>query len=279
MRFGFHISIAGGLSKVPGRAEAKNCQTIQLFSRNPRGWKYRKLDLDEAALLRRGLKERKIRPVFLHMPYLANLASPDRDLRRLSVKSLIEELHRAPLVGAKYVVCHIGRRLASTEAKAIERVTAGIDDALSRTGNDAGLLLETTAGMGSEVGCDFGQIGRILKGVTQKTRVGVCLDTAHVFQAGYEISTEEGLRQILREFRAEIGLGKLKLIHLNDSKTPLGSRVDRHWHIGKGQIGMEGFERLLKHPALARLPVIMETPRTNDREDLVNLRTVERLAR
>lgn len=279
MKFGFHISIAGGLSRVPERAEAKNCQTIQLFSRNPRGWKYRDLDLDEAALMRRGLKARRIRPVFLHMPYLANLASPDPALRRLSVASLAEELRRAPLVGARYVVCHIGRKLGSAEKKAIERITKGIDSAFLLVGDGAGLLLETTAGMGSEIGCTFGQLGRIIGGVAQEKRVGVCLDTAHVFQAGYDISTEQGLGMTLAEFRQEIGLSKLKLLHLNDSRTSLGSRVDRHWHVGKGQIGMEGFRRLLKHSAFMRLPAIMETPRTDDRDDLANMRMVERLSR
>jgi deoxyribonuclease-4 len=279
LRFGFHISIAGGLSRVPERAEAKKCQTIQLFSRNPRGWKYRDLDPDQAALMRRGLTARKIRPVFLHMPYLANLASPDPVLRRLSVASLAEELRRAPLVGARYVVCHIGRGLGSPEKKSIDRITKGIDRAFLRVGNGAGLLLETTAGMGSEIGCTFGQLGKIIRGVAQEKRVGVCLDTAHVFQAGYDISTEHGLDSTLAEFRQEIGLSRLKLLHLNDSRTPLGSHVDRHWHVGKGQIGMEGFRRLLKHPAFKRLPAIMETPRTDDREDLANMRMVERLSR
>lgn len=279
MRFGFHISIAGGLSKVPDRAEAKRCQTVQLFSRNPRGWKYGQLDLAEARALRSGLRTRAIAPVFLHLPYLANLASPDRSLHRLSVASLAEELRRAGTTGAGYIVAHVGRRLGSVEEKALDRVAAGINTALSSVENPVRILLETTSGMGSEIGYTFSQIGRILERVELKRKVGVCLDTAHVFQAGYDISSETGLDKTITEFGEEIGLGKLKLLHLNDSRTPLGSRVDRHWHIGRGHIGERGFKRLLGHPAFAALPAILETPRKRDREDLLNLRMVERLSR
>jgi deoxyribonuclease-4 len=279
LKFGFHISIAGGLSRVPDRALAKKCQTVQLFSRNPRSWKYGPLDLGEAEALRAGLRTEAIAPVFLHMPYLANLASPERNIYRLSVASLAEELGRAVHIGARYVVTHIGRRLGSPEPRALDRVRNGINAALARVDNGVGLLLETTAGMGSEIGYTFGQIGRILDRVEQKQRVGVCLDTAHVFQAGYDISSEMGLARTISDFESEIGLSRLRLVHLNDSKTPLGSGVDRHWHIGEGQIGLAGFGRFLKHPALAELPAIMETPRKSDREDLRNLRTVRNLCR
>lgn len=279
MKFGFHISIAGGLSKVPGRAEAKHCRTIQLFSRNPRGWRYRSLDQNEAESLREGLKDRKISPVFVHMPYLANLASPDPGMRKLSVASLVEELRRAPVLGAEYVVIHLGKRLGSSEESGLARVAQGINTALSRVRNGAGLLLEMTSGMGSEVGFSFSQVRQIIDGVKEKKRVGLCLDTAHVFQAGYDISTKSGLETTIDELEREVGLGRLRLIHLNDSKTPLGSRVDRHWHIGKGHIGMDGMRGFINHPALRGLPAIMETPRRGDQDDLANLRVVERLSR
>jgi deoxyribonuclease-4 len=279
LRFGFHISIQGGLSRVLERARLKRCETIQFFSRNPRGWKYSELDPDEAEALKKGLAPQKISPVFLHMPYLANLASPDARMIERSVESLVEELSRAPVVGADYVVTHVGTRLNSEEEPALERVACAVNDALSRVGGRTSVLLEMTSGAGTEVGYTFGQIARIIAGVGDKTRVGVCLDTAHAFEAGYDLSCPEGLEKTLEEFEDEIGLRKLVLIHLNDSKTPLGSRVDRHWHIGKGYIGMKGMEGLLRHQALQGLPAIMETPRKSDREDLANLKTVERLTR
>jgi len=278
LRLGFHISIAGGLSKVLKRAEAKRCQTIQLFSRNPRGWKYRSLDEKEAGLLRGGILDSNIGSVFLHMPYLANLATPDRSMFNKSVESLSEELRRAPLIGADYVVIHVGRRLHSTEKSALSRVASGMNAALCEVGNSAGLLLEITSGMGTEIGYRFSQIGRIIDRVEQKERVGVCLDTAHAFEAGYDLSSEEGLEESITEFEKEIGLNRLKLIHLNDSRTSLGSRVDRHWHIGKGFIGMKGMRRLINYPELSGLPAIMETPRKSDREDLTNLRVAVRLS-
>lgn len=278
LRFGFHISISGGLSKVLKRAKAKGCQTIQLFSRNPRGWKYRDLDGDEAKALRKGISDSGIVPVFLHMPYLPNLAAPDENLFTRSLESLMEELRRAPLIGAQYVIMHVGRRLGSTEKQSFKRVASGVNVALSEIHNSTGLLLETTAGMGSEIGYRFTQMARIMEAIEQKGRVGVCLDTAHTFEAGYDWSSKAGLEEGLNEFEREIGFQRLKLIHLNDSKTPLGSRVDRHWHIGKGFIGMEGMRMLINHPKLSALPAIMETPRTNDKDDLANLRVVKRLS-
>lgn len=278
LRFGFHISIAGGLSKVLKRAEAKRCQTIQLFSRNPRGWKYRSLDEKEAEALRAGISDSGISPVFLHMPYLPNLAAPETAMFKTSVDSLIEELKRAPSIGAGYVVMHVGRRLHSTEESALDRVASGVNAALREVDNSVALLLETTSGMGSEIGYRFGQIGEIIERVEQNERVGVCLDTAHAFEAGYDLSSGEGLEGALAEFEKEIGLNRLKLVHLNDSRTPLDSRVDRHWHIGKGFIGMEGMRRLINHPRLSGFPAIMETPRKSDREDLANLRVAVRLS-
>ncbi len=279
MKFGFHISIQGGLSRVLERASLKRCETIQFFSRNPRGWKYRELDSDEAEALREGLVPLKISPVFLHMPYLANLASPDKEMFKRSVESLVEELSRAPAVGADYVVTHVGMRLYSEEEPALDRVAHGINDALSKVRGRTCILLETTSGAGTEVGYSFSQIARIIDGVDEEERVGVCLDTAHAFEAGYDLSSGKGLDRALEEFENEIGLRKLLLVHLNDSKTPLGSRVDRHWHIGKGHIGVKGMRGLIRHKALRGLPAIMETPRKSDKEDLANLRTVERLAR
>lgn len=277
MRFGFHISIAGGFSKVVERAKKKGCETIQLFSRNPRGWRYTELDEEDIEKFRRDIKASNIYPVFVHMPYLPNLASPDSDLFKRSVGSLAEDLRRSEYLGALYLITHLGNRLTSSEEEAILRMAKGINQGLKRVKNQVILLLENTAGQGTEIGYSFSHIGRIIKLIEDKERIGVVLDTAHTFEAGYDFRTEEAVDKTLREFDRAIGIKKLKLLHLNDSKTALGSRSDRHWHIGEGKIGKEGFRNIVNHPLLKGLPGIMETPRKDDRDDFRNMKKIRDL--
>ena len=277
MRFGFHISISGGLSKVVERAKVKGCEAIQIFSRNPRGWKCTPLNLDEVKKLREDLRKSAISPLFVHLPYLPNFASPQNDLYSRSIDSLCEDLKRAAVLGAPYLIIHVGKRLETPEKRALRSVSRAINQGFKRVMNGVALLLENTAGQGSEVGWSFEQIRKIIDGVEDDQRVGVCLDTAHAFEAGYDISTREGLEKTLKEFEELIGLERLHLVHLNDSKTPLSSRVDRHWHIGEGFIGLEGFRNIVNHPKLAHLPGIMETPRKGDQEDLRNMKTIRSL--
>lgn len=277
MRFGFHISIAGGFSKVVERAKKKRCETIQLFSRNPRGWKYTPLDKEDVKKFRKDIENSNIHPVVLHMPYLPNLASPDPDLFKRSIDSLIEDLKRAEYLGASYLITHVGSRLDSSEEQAIIRMAEGINQGLKRVKNKVILLLENTAGQGTEIGYSFSHIARIIRLIEDKRRIGVVLDTAHAFEAGYDFRTEEALNKTLKEFDRSIGLKRLKLLHLNDSKTDIGSRVDRHWHIGEGKIGEEGFKNIVNHPLLKDLPGIMETPRKSDKEDLKNMAKIRSL--
>ncbi len=277
MRFGFHISIAGGLSKVVQRAEAKGCEAIQIFSRNPRGWRYAPLDLEEVAQLKEDLRTSGISPLVVHMPYLANLASHQKELYSRSIDSLCEDLRRAQVLGAPYLIVHVGRRLETTEPEALKTISRAINEGFERVENEVVLLLENTAGQGTELGFKLGQVGAIIEGVEDDGRMGVCLDTAHAFQAGYDLSTSEGLEKTLKEFDHEVGLDRLRLLHLNDSKTRLGSRVDRHWHIGEGCIGLEGFRNIVNHPQLVHLPGIMETPREGDPDDLRNMKTIRSL--
>jgi deoxyribonuclease-4 len=272
MRFGFHISIAGGFSKVVERAERLNCQTIQLFARNPRGWDSPPLDRKEVEKFKKSLSASKIHPLFVHLPYLPNLASPK--FYKNSLKVLIEDLKRTETLGGNFLILHSGHRLANSEEKAIKSLSQGINEALARVENKVGLLLENSAGQGTEIGCDFLQIRKIIEKIESKERVGVCLDTAHLFEFGYDISKKEGLAGTLKEFESLIGLEKLFLLHLNDSKTPLGSRKDRHWHIGKGCIGLEGFRNIVNHPLLKNLPGIMETPRKSDADDPGNMQVI-----
>ncbi|MEO0093661.1 MAG: deoxyribonuclease IV [candidate division WOR-3 bacterium] len=277
MRFGFHISIGGGLSKVAERARKKGCETIQLFSRNPRGWRYTDLDAKEVALFKKDIETSGLSPVFVHMPYLPNLASGEKELFRKSVASLIADLKRCEILAIPYLIMHVGKRMATDEEKAIENVAFGINEAFNKVANRVKLLLENTAGMGSEIGYNFSQLRAIIDLVEDKNRIGVVLDTAHAFEAGYNLATKEGLNAALKEFDQLVGLKRLHLLHLNDSKTELGSRIDRHWHIGEGKIGKEGFRNIINHPLLRNLPGIMETPRTNDKEDLKNMKTIRSL--
>jgi deoxyribonuclease-4 len=277
MRFGFHISIAGGFSKVVERARKRGCETIQFFSRNPRGWKYRSLDEEDMEKFRSTLKSSDLFPVFLHMPYLPNMASPDPGYHARSIDSMATELERAEQLKAQYVIIHIGHRMESSVDKAIDTVSQGINEALARVTNSVVVLLENTAGQGSEIGSTFEQIAAIMDRVEDQRRIGACLDTAHSFEAGYDLSNQDGIERTLESFDRLIGLKRLYLLHLNDSKTVLGSRRDRHWHIGKGRIGLEGFRSLINHPLLRHLPGIMETPRKDTVEDLRNMKVIRSL--
>jgi deoxyribonuclease-4 len=277
MRFGFHISIAGGFSKVVERARKRGCETIQFFSRNPRGWKHKSLDKKDVEEFRSTMKSSDLFPVFLHMPYLPNIASPEPRYHALSIDSMATELERAEQLKAQYVIVHIGHRMDSPEANAIEAVSQGINEALERATNSVVVLLENTAGQGSEIGSTFEQIAAIMDRVEDQRRIGVCLDTAHSFEAGYDLSSEDGIERTLESFDRLIGLKRLYLLHLNDSKTVLGSRRDRHWHIGKGHIGLEGFRYLINHASLKHLPGIMETPRKDTVEDLRNMKVIRSL--
>lgn len=277
MRFGFHISISGGFSKVVERAKAKGCDTIQLFSRNPRGWRYSPLKDSEVEKFKRDKEVSGIDPVFTHLPYLPNLASPDPNLLRISTLSLKEELKRAEILDAGFIVVHIGARLNSSLEEAIARISDSINTTFNDLKNNVILLLENTAGEGSEVGDKFSVIGSVIDRIEDRDGVGVCLDTAHAFEAGYDLSTKKGLDDTLKELGDTIGLDRLYLLHLNDSKTPLGSHRDLHWHIGDGYIGLEGFRNIVNHPLLLHLPGIMETPRKDDRDDIKNMRTIKEL--
>ncbi len=277
LRFGFHISIAGGFSKVVERAEVRGCKTIQFFSRNPRGWKYDPLNKKEIEAFRVSVGSSHLFPLFLHLPYLPNLACQDSKFYKRSVHSIATDLKRAEQIGAQYLIIHIGHRMESSEDQAIEAVSQGINHAFERVKNSIPLLLENTAGQGTEIGYRFEQLRRIIDGVQEQKRVGICLDTAHCFEAGYDLSKKDGIEQTLESFDHTIGMERLHLLHLNDSKTPLGSRKDRHWHIGEGFIGREGFRSLINHPLIKELPGIMETPRKDTVEDLKNMEVIRGL--
>jgi len=278
MRFGFHIWIGEGFSKVPELAKKRRARTIQFFSHNPRGWEVPLLPQQEVKKFREGVEALDIRPLFLHMPYLANLSSSSQNFYPKSINVLSMELERAEILGVKFLITHMGSRGEASEDESIEKLIEAINYSLDSVRNKVTVVIENTAGQGRQIGYKFLQIKTVVDGIENGERIGVCLDTAHAFESGYDLSNKAGLEKTLEEFERLIGLDKLKLVHLNDSKTPLGSRVDRHWHIGEGYIGSEGFRNIVNHPKLFHLPGIMETPHKSEEDDIRNMEKIESLA-
>lgn len=278
VRIGFHISISGGFVKAVERAQILGCRTMQIFTRSPRGWdSFRPIDPTEASLFRSALVHSDIDPLVVHMPYLPNLASPNEILYERSMTAMMDELERAGKLGAPYLVLHVGHRGNSPEEKAFSRVATAINRACNAVSGSTIVLLENTAGQGTEVGSRFGHLARIIDIVENKDRIGVCLDTAHAWGAGYDLATSAGIADTMEEFNRVLGWDRLRLIHLNDAKAARGAGIDRHDHIGQGFIGLDGFRLLLRHPRLSQLPFIMETPRRSEGDDRENMKVVRGL--
>ncbi|MEM2988626.1 MAG: deoxyribonuclease IV [Candidatus Bathyarchaeia archaeon] len=277
-KVGVHVSIAGSIDRAVDRAIALGCDTLQIFTRNPRGWRRRRLGKGEAREFARKLGASGIGPAVGHMPYLPNLASPKGAVYARSVRALGAELAACRRLGIPYLVTHLGSHLGAGADEGLRRAIAAINSALSEGPGDVMLLLENGAGSRNSIGSNFEEIARIIDGVDAKEWVGVCLDTCHAFAAGYDLRDETSLGETMDEFERALGLWKLKVVHINDSKGVLGSGVDRHEHIGMGRIGNGGFRAILRHKALARLPMILETPLDGRRDDMEELRWVRRLA-
>ncbi|MCT8336535.1 deoxyribonuclease IV [Methanoculleus sp. Afa-1] len=276
---GCHVSIAGSIDLAVGRACDAGCDTFQIFSRNPRGWKAKDLDPDVAGAFRAAVRSSGIGPVVDHMPYLPNPASPDDEIYEKSVAALAGEFRRCDMLGIPYLVTHLGHHRGAGTAAGQERVVAAINRAFADAGDgDVMLLLENTAGEKNSVGSTAGDIALIMEGIDAEGRVGICFDTCHAFAAGHDLRTAEGVDAVLGEFNDRIGLSYLRIIHLNDCKGNLGSGLDRHEHIGLGTIGEEGFRHILHHPAIRRLPLICETPVDGQRGDAGNIAKVRELA-
>jgi deoxyribonuclease-4 len=273
--FGAHMSIAGGCHNALLDARRHGCRSVQLFTKNANQWQGKPITDEDAALFRRILRQTRLRYPTAHTSYLINLASPDATLRRRSTEALVEELRRAEMLGLSYLVLHPGAHLDSGEELGLSRIAAALDEAHAHcAGFGVRVLLETTAGQGSCLGHRFEHLARILALVKEPDRLGVCLDTCHVFAAGYALAPEAEYRATLREFDRLIGLKRLRLFHVNDSLKPFGSRVDRHAHIGRGQLGPEPFRLLVNDRRFRNHPMILETPKEegdNDDMDTVNL--------
>jgi len=277
MRLGLHLSIQGSIDLFVGRAVERGCNTLQMFSRNPRGWDSKKLSSLAVESFREKLNESGIWPVFIHTPYLLNLASPREDVFFKSVKVLKDELHRASELGVPYVVTHLGSHLGYGKMEGFKRIVKAVNDSLSIVENDVILLLENTAGTKNSMGSAFEDIEHILSKIKNSERIGVCFDTSHAYAAGYDLVSQAAVQHTLQHFEEAVGLNALKLVHLNDSKGALGSKVDRHEHIGMGKIGENGFRNILQS-RLGELPLILETPIDQRRNDVENLAKVRELA-
>ncbi len=273
--FGAHMSISGGLHNAVTAAAAHDCGTLQIFSKNANQWASKPLQELDIATFRKAVKLAKLKFVTAHDSYLINLASPDDGLYRKSIAAFVDEVERAEALGLSYLVTHPGAHTGSGVDAGIAKVVAALDEVHTRTaGFKVKVLLELTAGQGSCLGAKFEEIAAILDRVKEAKRLGVCLDTCHVFAAGYEIHTEAGYAAMFEQFDDLVGIAKLKLFHINDSAKPLGSRVDRHAGLGLGHIGLEAFRRLVNDPRFAKLPMILETPKEDANDapmDPVNL--------
>jgi deoxyribonuclease-4 len=278
---GAHLSIAGGLHNAIAAALALECGTVQIFTKNASQWRAKPLGGEDIRLFRKALSASKLKFPTAHDSYLINLASPDEGLYRRSIDAFTEELERAEALGLKYLVTHPGACLSCSEETGIERVAAALDEVHSRCGGfRVKVLLENTAGQGSCLGHRFEHLAAIRARVREPNRLGVCFDTCHAFAAGYPIESEAGYASTFAEFDSVVGLKHLRLFHLNDSKKPLGSRVDRHEGIGRGRIGRDAFRRILNDPRFHDRPMILETPKEDDAGrpmDPVNLRILRKL--
>jgi deoxyribonuclease-4 len=276
---GAHLSTKGGVHTVFERAAAINASALALFAKNSNQWKGKELTDDDCATFN---KLRTVRPVLTHASYLINLATTNEEFHRKSIAAMIDELDRAERLGIHAVVLHPGAHMGAGADAAIDQIARSLDAIHAAIPNHKAVtLLETAAGQGSCVGCTFEELGQMLARVDDKKRVGICVDTCHAFAAGYDIRTRDGYERMVDEIERYVGIENVAAFHLNDSKKPLGSRVDRHEHIGEGHIGLDAFRFILNDPRFAGLPKLLETPKPveteSDRKNIAVLRSLLRM--
>jgi len=273
MPLGAHMSIAGGIHKALERGQSIGCESIQIFTKNPRQWAARQLSDEDVLLFKQRKEETGIDPIIAHDSYLINLGSPKEELWHKSLESFASELDRCAMLGIPYLVMHPGSHGIDGVEIGLRRVSEAFNLLFDRSSEEGvTVLLETTAGHRHSLGPSFEQLARIVELVERKERLGICFDTCHAFAAGYELRTRQGYERTFQELDQAVGLSRLKVFHLNDSKQDLDSHVDRHEHIGKGYLGLEPFRMLLNDPRFRGLPMLLETPKGKDMaEDIENL--------
>ena len=271
MKFGAHVSIAGGIDRAPKRANDLGCECFQIFSRSPRGGKPPELKdgLVESFLNECGKYD--ITEYYIHTPYYINLCSEKEELRDSSIAIIKEELERGSTLGVKYIMTHLGSSKGFNRKQAVNMIIEGLKKIIDNTNFSTKLLLENTAGQGSTMGDSFEELSEILDGV-KGSEIAICIDTAHLFASGYDIRTEEKFKETFGKLSETIGFENIKLFHGNDSKVGLGERKDRHEHIGKGEIGIEGFKNIIKNPSLKKINMIVETPPEKVGDDIKTLK-------
>ncbi len=279
MNLGSHMSIAGGVQHALEDGNRADCRAVQLFTKNNNRWDGKPISPDDAAAFRTLAREYKPEFLISHTSYLINLASPGGNTLQKSIPGMIDELERAELLGLAGVVIHPGSHVGEGEEKGIAQIIRSLNEVIKSTkGVKTLVLLETTAGQGTNLGYRFEQLAAIIGGVKEPERIAVCLDTCHVFAAGYPIHERKGFLKTFREFDSIVGLDKLRAIHLNDSKKPFASRRDRHEHIGEGEMGLDPFRFLMNDRRFRKIPMVLETPKSADlHEDIQNLKVLRGL--
>lgn len=274
-RVGFHVSIAGGISNSVDNAKSISCSAFQIFSRNPRGWQAKPLAADDVSAFKEKMQKSGIdkNATVVHMPYLPNLSGPVGEFYTKSVDTLAGEIARAGELGIPYLVIHLGSHMGKGSKAGVDQLVSAVNTARDRSkkkGESVTVLLENNAGQKNSIGATFEELRTILDRLDKGT--GVCIDTCHAFASGYELRTRDSVEKTLDSFEKTVGMKELKVIHLNDSKGALGSNLDRHEHVGLGNIGKAGLAAFLKHKSIAQLPIIMETPIDEKRDDPANLK-------
>lgn len=273
---GAHMSIAGGISQAIERGESIGCTAIQVFTKSNRQWEAKPLTTDDIAAFKSAWHNSTIRSVVTHATYLINIGSPNQEVEKKSMEALAVDLNRSAALNIPYLILHPGSHTNTDEQSCIQRISDNLNILLEKNPTMT-ILLETMAGQGSSVGYTFEHLAEVIKHSRFKSQIGVCFDTCHAFAAGYDFRTEKSYTDMWDQFDTVVGLNKLKVFHLNDSKTDIGSRVDRHTHIGKGKIGLNAFEMLVNDPRFFDIPKILETPKADLREDKENIETIMNL--
>jgi deoxyribonuclease IV len=278
---GAHMSIAGGVHRAVERAASIGCTTMQMFVKNNNQWRGKALETEDIATYKKLLRESSIGPVVVHDTYLINLCAIDNEILHKSREALKDELDRCEALDVDYLNFHPGSHMGAGEKDGIKRIAESLNTIHDQTaGYRVKSVIETTAGQGTAIGYRFEHLRQIIDLVEQQERMAVCVDTCHIFAAGYDIVTEAGYEQTFYEFDSIIGLDRLVAFHVNDAKRERGSRIDRHEHIGKGTIGKAGFRLLMNDARFTAIPKILETPKEEDmKEDVINMRVLRGLVK
>jgi deoxyribonuclease-4 len=279
LKLGVHVSIGEGLISSVKYAKRLGCNTMQIFNRSPQSWAKSNFKEIEIEYFRKELKTQNIDPLVVHASYLINLASNKKRLYNKSIEYCMGDITQCDRLGAAYFVIHPGSYVDSDEISGLKRLIRALNTVIKNSNTALTILLENTSGSGSLLGGDLRHFDMIFDNICRKDKIGFCLDSAHAFEAGYDVTTKKGLDFLLRSIDRFIGLERIKLIHLNDSKSPLGSRFDRHEHLGKGSIGRKGLGIILNSRYLRDLPFILETPKMGYKEDKANLDFVRELTK